>query len=69
MRNVTELNQNELSELRARLYHQLLDDGSLEEVVDKKIDSPDDLPMSLVKDHYRDTYFVEDDFFCNQKIH
>ena len=29
-KSVTELSQNELEELRSRLYHQFLDDGSLE---------------------------------------
>lgn len=60
-RSVEELNQNELQELRSRLYYQLLDDGSLNE----EIDSEDDIPMDFVKDYYADTIFVEEDFFCN----
>ena len=64
-RNVTELNQNELQELRSRLYYQLLDDGSLNEVMGKEIDSEDDIPMDFVKDYYADTSFVEEDFWCN----
>lgn len=64
-RNVNELNQNELEELRSRLYHQLLDDGSLNEVMGKEIDSEDNIPMDFVKDYYADTIFVEEDFWCN----
>jgi hypothetical protein len=36
-RSVEELNQNELQELRSRLFHQLLDDGSLDEVMGKEV--------------------------------
>ena len=64
-RNVTELNENELQELRSNLYHELLDDGSLNEVMGKEIDSEDDITMDCVKDYYADTSFVEEDFFCN----
>ncbi len=64
-RNVDELSQEELEELRSRLYHQLLDDGSLEEVMEKEIDSEEEIPMDLVKAHYADTIFVEEDFWCN----
>lgn len=63
MKTVDELTQNELEELRSRYYYQGLDDGSLEEV----IESEEEIPMDLVKDHYRDTLFVEEDFFCNLK--
>ena len=64
MKTVHELNQNELEELRSRLYHQYLDDGSLEEVIGEN-KTEEDIPMDFVKSHYEDTYFVEDDFFCN----
>ncbi len=64
-RTVDELTQNELEELRDRYYHQGLDDGSLTEVMGKKIKSAEEISMDLVKDHYRDYHFVEEDFFCN----
>ena len=64
-RNVNELSQSELEELRSRLYHQLLDDGSLNEVMGKEIDSEEEIPMDLVKAHYEDTGFVDEDFWCN----
>jgi len=66
-RNVNELNQNELEELRSNLYHQLLDDGSLNEVMGKEIDSEEEIPMDFVKTHYADTSFVEEDFWCNSE--
>jgi hypothetical protein len=64
-RNVDELTQNELEELRGRYYYQALDDGSLDEVMGKEIDSEQEIPMDLIKDHYRDYSFVDEDFFCN----
>ena len=64
-RSVTELNQNELEELRSRLYHQLLDDGSLNEVMGKKIEEEEEINMNFVKDYYASTSFVEEDFWCN----
>jgi hypothetical protein len=64
-KSVDELSQKELEELRSRLYHQFLDDGSLDEVMEKEIDSEVEIPMGLVKAHYADTIFVEEDFFCN----
>lgn len=65
MRNVHQLNQEELEELRSRWYHQHLDDGSLDEVMDKEIESEFEVPMDVVKSYYDDTFFVEEDFFCN----
>ena len=64
-RNVTELNQNELQELRSNLYHELLDDGSLNEVMGKEIEEEEEIPMDFVKEYYASTSFVEEDFFCN----
>jgi hypothetical protein len=64
-RSVEELNENELAELRSRLFHQMLDDGSLSEVMGKEINDEEEIPMDFVKVYYVDTIFVEDDFFCN----
>jgi hypothetical protein len=66
MKIVNDLNQDELNELRSRWYWQHLDDGSLNEVMGKEIESEEDVPMDVVKSYYEDTFFVEDDFFCNQ---
>ena len=65
MKTVHDLNQNELEELRSRWYHQHLDDGSLEEVMGKEIESEEEVPMDIVIAYYEDTYFVEEDFWCN----
>lgn len=65
MKTVHDLNQNELEELRSRWYHQHLDDGSLEEVMGKEIESEEEVPMDIVIAYYEDMYFVEEDFFCN----
>jgi len=64
-RSVEELTQNELQELRSNLYHQLLDDGSLNEVMGKEVNEEVEIPMDFVKEYYADTTFVEEDFFCN----
>lgn len=67
MRNVHQLNQEELEELRSRWYHQHLDDGSLDEVMGKEIEGEWEVPMDVVKSYYEGTLFVEEDFFCNIK--
>ncbi len=64
-RNVNELNQNELEELRSRWYHQHLDDGSIDEVMGKEIGNEEEVPMEVIIEYYEDTNFVEEDFFCN----
>ena len=65
MKNVHELSENELLELRSRYFYQHLDDGSLNEVMGKEISFEDEIPMDVVKTYYEDTFFVEEDFFCN----
>jgi hypothetical protein len=65
MRTVHELRKNELEELRSRWYHQHLDDGSLIEIMGREIEGEEEIPMSVVRAYYEDTYFVEEDFFCN----
>ena len=65
MKTVHELNQDELEELRSKFYHQHLDDGSLYEIVGEDLCEEGDLDMELIKTYYEDTFFVEDDFFCN----
>lgn len=66
MRTVNELTQEDLEELRSRYYHQCLDDGSLLEIFSEEVEDGD-IPMDLIKSHYKDTYFVEEDFWCNLK--
>ena len=66
MKSVHELTQDELEELRSRWYSQHEDDGSLEEVMDMEGEiNEEDIPMDIVVAYYEDTYFVEEDFFCN----
>jgi len=65
MKSVNELKQAELEELRSRWYYQHLDDGSLDEVMGKEINDESEIPMDIIKEYYSDTFFVEEDFFCN----
>jgi len=65
MKSVDELKQAELEELRSRWYYQHLDDGSLDEVMGKEINNETEIPMDIIKEYYSDTFFVEEDFFCN----
>ena len=66
MKSVHELKQDELEELRSRWYSQHEDDGSLEEVMDMEGEiNEENIPMDIVKTYYEDTFFVEEDFFCN----
>lgn len=65
MRTVQELTQEELQELRSRWYHQHLDDGSLNEVMNREVESEEDISMDIVIAYYEDTSFVEEDFWVN----
>ena len=65
MKSVHELKQAELEELRSSWYYQHLDDGSLDEVMGKEINYESEIPMDVIKEYYSDTFFVEEDFFCN----
>ena len=65
MKSVHELDKNELEELRSRWYYQHKDDGSLEKIMDREVEDEEDIPMDIVVAYYEDTFFVEDDFFCN----
>ena len=65
MKTVHDLSREELEELRSRWYDQHLDDGSLREVMGKRVKSEEEVPMDIVKCYYEDTFFVDDDFFCN----
>lgn len=65
MRNVSELNEYELEELRDNYYQEHLDDGSLEEIFGFDVSSPEFIPIDVVKVYYSDVTFTEDDFFCN----
>ena len=67
MKTVNDLNQDELEELRSRWYSQHEDDGSLGEVMDMEVESEEYIPMDSVIAYYEDTFFVEEDFWCNLK--
>ena len=64
MRRVTELNENEIVELKTRLFYEYLDSGDLDEILGD-IDNPEDIPTDLVFTHYHEYFFVEEDFWCN----
>lgn len=59
--DVSELNQEQLEELRESYFQQLLD---TDEEVLGNITCSEQLPMDNVIAHYEGIYFVEDDFFC-----
>ncbi len=61
MRTVHELTTDELNELREAYFDQLKDIGEEEELND-----PEDIPISNVIVHYEGTYFIDEDFFCNE---
>ena len=65
MKSVHELSKDELEELRSRWYSQHEDDGSLEEIMGREVEDEEDIPIDIVVAYYEDTYFVEEDFFCN----
>ena len=61
--SVDELNQDELNELR-EFYFAQLEEQTGDEVL-QGITEPEQIDISIVRDHYREVYFVKDDFFCN----
>lgn len=65
MKTVHELSEDELQELRSSWYHQHLDDGSLEEIMEYDPEDEENVPMDIVIAYYEGTYFVEEDFWCN----
>ena len=60
--NVSELNEDQLEELRESYFYQLLE---RDEDVLGEIDFPQKIPMSNVLNHYEGVYFVEEDFSCS----
>lgn len=65
MKTVHELNEKELAELKESFFHQMQDDGSMNEVMGKMIYDEEEIPDDLIKSHYEGTFFVEEDFWCN----
>ena len=61
-RDVRDLTEDELNELRWSYFWELVDTGE-----DDEIEWPDDIPDAVLFDHYAGISFVEDDFFCNIK--
>lgn len=59
MKKVTELNKNELDQLKWNYFY--------DEDIDHKYryDYPHEIPDSLIFAHYDHVSFVEEDFFCN----
>ena len=63
MRVASELNQNELEELRDRFFIQL---EEMDEDVLGDYTTAEEIPMSYIIGYYEGTFFVEDDFWSNQ---
>ena len=64
MRNVRDLNQGELEELRFAYFYEMLDSDP--ELLDN-IDFASEVPMEKLIEHYEHIGFVEEDFSCNIK--
>ena len=58
MKNVKELNKNELDQLKWNYFYD-------EEVVQNKYDYPHEISDEVIFAHYEHVSFVEEDFFCN----
>lgn len=66
-RDVEELNEDELWELKDRLFWNSEEEYLTEEqmeIINNALDS-DDIPDELVYEVYEGTSFVDDDFWCN----
>ena len=65
---VTELNHDELYQLKQELYYMtdVLPNLTAERLVTiKDAEYPEDIPDQIVYEAYDGIYFVEDDFWCN----
>lgn len=60
--NVSELNSDQLNELRESYFFQL---QSTDVDVLGDITEAEGIPMANVIAHYEGVYFVDDDFFCS----
>lgn len=66
--NVTELNSNELYQLKQELYYmvEILPNLTTERLAAiKDADIPDNIPDQIVYEVYNGVNFVKDDFWCN----
>lgn len=61
-RSVYDLRAEELSELKSAMFW---DEDAQEVFEGTDIDSPEEIPDSLIFDHYKDYIFSDQDFFCN----
>lgn len=70
-KDVTELNHDELYELKDKLYWECVWGDESEYMTDEQraivdsADYSDDIPDSLIFDVFGGTCFVEEDFWCN----
>jgi len=71
---VSELNRNEILELKQRYLNKLADEGSYAEVMGCDYDEPsywdiahadEIVPDDVIFREHEGTHFVKDDFFCN----
>lgn len=65
---VTELNHDELYQLKQELYYmtEVLPNLTAERIVAiKDAEYPDDIPDQIVYEAYEGIHFVEEDFWCN----
>jgi hypothetical protein len=70
---VTELNREQLTELKCNYYTELVNEGTFAEVIGRNYDEPsyEDLaevnkiiPDKFIFEHYEGMNFSNDDFFC-----
>ena len=74
-KTVYDLTRDELDELKESYFYQLRDNDdevlwALNNPNSQDIDgitAPDQIPDSVIFEHYAGISFVDDDFFCNQK--
>lgn len=63
--SVYELSKEQLSELKSDWFWDTVDNCVDETEVDPRdYGYPDNIPDKLVKEHYKDICFVNDDFLC-----
>lgn len=59
-RTVYDLDEAEISELKEAYFYQLEESDD-----DNEFMLPEEIPDSVIFEHYSGFFFTEDDFFCN----
>lgn len=61
IKDVHDLTRDELNELKEAYFWQ----DETQDILEGAFTSPEQIPDSIIFEHYEDLCFVDEDFFCN----